>query len=269
MGTALTERQLKELSRLTRRLVLCFDGDAAGEAATLRGMELAAAQGFELRVVTLPPGLDPADVAEGFEAQVARAETYLGYRVRLEIERAEDRQEAFVRVREVLSRAEDSPERRRGRCGSPPTGSTCRRRRRRGSRRQPVRRRDRARSRRVSWMRARGSSGTRSPASSGTAASCACSPSSARRTSTTRCTGRLVEALVVGGSGRRRSSSPLLAELDARAASEGIDEETAEQLLLRLRERRLRRELEGADEARLPDLQHALAKVRTAFREFV
>ena len=30
MGTALTERQLKELGRLTRRLWLCFDGDAAG-----------------------------------------------------------------------------------------------------------------------------------------------------------------------------------------------------------------------------------------------
>ena len=41
MGTALTERQLKELQRLTRRLYLCFDSDAAGEEATLRGMELA------------------------------------------------------------------------------------------------------------------------------------------------------------------------------------------------------------------------------------
>src|SRR5438046_7431153 len=41
MGTALTERQLKELGRLTTRVWLCFDGDAAGEAATLRGMELA------------------------------------------------------------------------------------------------------------------------------------------------------------------------------------------------------------------------------------
>ena len=40
LGTALTERQLRELSRLTKKVVLCFDGDAAGEAATLRGMEL-------------------------------------------------------------------------------------------------------------------------------------------------------------------------------------------------------------------------------------
>ena len=111
MGTALTERQLKELGRLTKRVWLCFDGDAAGEAATLRGMELAAAQGLDVRVVALPSGFDPADLADGFEQRLARAESYLGYRVRLEIERAADRQEAFVRVRDVLSRFEESPER--------------------------------------------------------------------------------------------------------------------------------------------------------------
>src|SRR3954447_15503230 len=111
MGTALTDRQLKELGRLTKRLWLCFDGDAAGEAATLRGMELAAPQGFEVHVVALPPGLDPADLADGFEQRLGSAESYLLYRTRIEIERAADRQEAFVRVRDVLARFEDSPQR--------------------------------------------------------------------------------------------------------------------------------------------------------------
>ena len=111
MGTALTERQLRELGRLTQRIVLCFDGDAAGEAATLRGMELAAAQGFEVRVVALPAGTDPADLADGFEERIRDATSYLLHRVRLEVERAPDRQEQFVRAREVLGRFEDSPER--------------------------------------------------------------------------------------------------------------------------------------------------------------
>src|ERR687887_258586 len=111
MGTALTERQLKELGRLTTRLWLCFDGDAAGEAATLRGMELAAAQGFDVHVVALPPGFDPADLADGFEQRLGSAESYLLYRTRIEIERAADRQEGFMRVREVLARFEDSPQR--------------------------------------------------------------------------------------------------------------------------------------------------------------
>src|SRR6185503_17892653 len=111
MGTALTDRQLKELGRLTTRLWLCFDGDAAGEAATLRGMELAAAQGLEVHVVALPPGFDPADLADGFDQRLGAAESYLLYRTRIEIERAADRQEGFVRVRDVLARFEDSPQR--------------------------------------------------------------------------------------------------------------------------------------------------------------
>src|SRR5207244_10495503 len=87
MGTALTEQQLRELGRLTKRLWLAFDGDAAGESATLRGMELAASQGFDVKVVALPPGVDPADDASGFEAKLARAEPYLGHRTRLELDR--------------------------------------------------------------------------------------------------------------------------------------------------------------------------------------
>ena len=111
MGTALTEQHLRELARLTKRLYLCFDADAAGEEATLRGMERAHGQGFEIRVVVLPLGQDPADAPTGFEQRLGQAESYLHYRVRLELERATDRQEAFVRAREILSKAEDSPER--------------------------------------------------------------------------------------------------------------------------------------------------------------
>ncbi len=60
----------------------------------------------------------------------------------------------------------------------------------------------------------------------------------------------------------------LLAELDARADAEGIDAETGKQLLLRLRERALERELAEADFDRTKELQAALAKVREAVREF-
>jgi hypothetical protein len=55
---------------------------------------------------------------------------------------------------------------------------------------------------------------------------------------------------------------PLLAELDARAATEGIDQETAKELLLRLRERQVRRELETADLERTKELQEQLEKIR-------
>src|SRR5919202_2180364 len=111
MGTALTERQLRELGRLARRLYLCFDADAAGEEATLRGMELATSQGFDVRAVPLPPGLDPADVADGFEERLGGAESYVVYRVRIELERADDRQLAYLRAQEILNRFPESPER--------------------------------------------------------------------------------------------------------------------------------------------------------------
>jgi hypothetical protein len=62
-------------------------------------------------------------------------------------------------------------------------------------------------------------------------------------------------------------TTALLAELDARAAAEGIDEETARQLLLRLRERRLRRELAHAEPERIEELQEQLVKVRAAAGE--
>jgi len=59
----------------------------------------------------------------------------------------------------------------------------------------------------------------------------------------------------------------LRAELDARAAQEAIDERTGRELLLRLRERQLKRDLSGADLARTTELQAQLAKIRQALAE--
>src|SRR3954468_23201508 len=111
MGTALTDLQLRELGRLTRRLWLAFDGDAAGEAATLRGMQLAADQGFDVKVVALTEGVDPADDPAAFQRKLGDAEPYLVYRTRIEIERAEDRENAFRTGKALLDAGSDSPER--------------------------------------------------------------------------------------------------------------------------------------------------------------
>jgi DNA primase len=259
MGTALTERQLKELSRLTHKAWLCFDGDAAGEAATLRGMEIAAAQGFDVRVVALPPGQDPADLAEEFDERLARAESYLAYRVRLEIERAADRQEGFVRVREVLSRFEDSPERqdavrlaadrldlpKETQAGLAPQG-------RRGATGE------------ISPRLLEKGSRLERDALSGVAAHPELREMLAELAPEhfdTELHRRAREHLLEPGE-PDEELVPLLAELDARAATEGIDEETAKELLLRLRERQVRRELESADLERTKELQEQLAKIR-------
>src|SRR5947207_7066755 len=267
MGTALTERQLKELSRLTRKLYLCFDADAAGEAATLRGMDLAAAQGFDVRVVALPPGTDPADAAEGFEERLAKAESYVFYRVRLELERAPDRQEAFVHAREILSRFEDSPERQQ-------------------ALRLVADRLDLPRETQAGLVPRRGGRGTTPEVSpklleagerlerdalAGVAAHpdlrevlAGLSPdhfdSDLHR--------RAREHLLEPGEADRELVQ-LLAELDARAAAEGIDEATTKELLLNLHERRLRRELQNADLERTKELQEELERLRSAATNLV
>jgi DNA primase len=107
MGTALTERQLKELAHGTHRIYLCFDADAAGQAATLRGMELAAAQGFEIRIVTLPPGKDPDDIAGEFERYLGEATSYARHRVKLAIDEGDSLQSRLEHVQKVIALFEE------------------------------------------------------------------------------------------------------------------------------------------------------------------
>jgi DNA primase len=65
-GTALTNEQLNLLKRFTSNLAIAFDQDAAGNAATLRGLDLARQLDFNIRVITLPPeaGKDPDEAAQ-------------------------------------------------------------------------------------------------------------------------------------------------------------------------------------------------------------
>ena len=62
MGTAITERQLLILKRLTKNMVLALDADSAGEAAMLRCVGYENALATEVKVVILPPGKDPDDI---------------------------------------------------------------------------------------------------------------------------------------------------------------------------------------------------------------
>src|SRR6266545_1176290 len=62
MGTALTPEQAVKLRRLSPSVVVCYDGDPAGRAATRGALTHLLAQGFSARVVRLPAGLDPHDV---------------------------------------------------------------------------------------------------------------------------------------------------------------------------------------------------------------
>jgi len=82
-GTALTPYQLKILKRYSENLFTCFDMDVAGDSATKRGIDLAQIQGFNIKVVTLPENLDPADViskdSKEFEKLIEKALSILDF----------------------------------------------------------------------------------------------------------------------------------------------------------------------------------------------
>jgi len=257
MGTALTEQQVRELSRLTRRLYLCFDADAAGEAATLRGMELAVKQGFDVRVVPLPPGDDPADAAEGFEQRLEAALAYPLYRVRLIVDDPPDRQAAHREAKAFLDALADSPQRHDAwRYVNDKLGMTVQL--------QSA----------VSTVKAAPVSlrvlaaGDRLERDA--LAGCLAHPELLSLLAELAPDhfddepNRRFREAIVDGLEPPEDLVALRAELSARAAAEEIDEATAKQLLLRLRERHLRRQLAAADLERTPELQAALSEIREA-----
>ncbi|HKH30893.1 MAG TPA: DNA primase [Gaiellaceae bacterium] len=257
MGTALTEQHVRELSRLTRRVYLCFDADAAGEAATLRGMELAVKQGFDVRVVALAPGNDPADAAEGFEERLDASLPYPLYRVKLIVDDPPDRQTAYREAKAFLDGVTDSPERHEAwRYVNDRLGMTVQLQSAVATvKAAPVSPRVLAAGERLER-----------DALAGCLAHLDLIPLLAELTPDHfdgDANRRLHEALVAGVEAPDDLVA-LRAELSARGAAEEIDQATGRQLLLRLRERQLRRELAAADLERTPELQAALSQIREA-----
>jgi len=260
MGTALTEAQLRELNRLTKRIFLCFDADAAGQDATLRGMELAVKQGFDVKIVTLPKGTDPADDPAAFEQQLRAPVSYAVHRVRLLHAKAVDRTAAFNAIQAFLQTQPDSPEHLDARrlatdlLDLPPETQAALAPRTRSS-----------------------VAGVISPRllEAGVRLERSALAGVAAHAELTRyleelgpehftdALHRRARAHLLGQEPADSELTPLMAELYALGDMEEITEETAMQLLLRLRERRLQDELRNA-----PGVQRkALAEAVEAIRE--
>ncbi|MBX6353845.1 MAG: DNA primase [Thermoflavifilum sp.] len=62
LGTAFTREHADRIRQAASRLVIVYDGDAAGVQAAERALDVAAEAGLEVRLVILPDGMDPDDV---------------------------------------------------------------------------------------------------------------------------------------------------------------------------------------------------------------
>jgi DNA primase len=83
-GTSLTESQIRLLARYSRRVVVNYDPDSAGVAATERSLALLLEEGFEAKVLALPGGLDPDSFVRkqgppAYRQLLATAPSYIDY----------------------------------------------------------------------------------------------------------------------------------------------------------------------------------------------
>lgn len=59
LGTALTVQQARLLKRYTQLVYIAYDGDAAGQNATIRGLDILSHEGIDVRVIVFPDAQDP------------------------------------------------------------------------------------------------------------------------------------------------------------------------------------------------------------------
>ena len=82
-GTALTPYQLRIIKRYSDNILSAFDMDVGGDSATKRGTDLAQLLGFNIKVVTMAEGKDPADILcqdpENWAKNVKEAKSILDY----------------------------------------------------------------------------------------------------------------------------------------------------------------------------------------------
>ncbi len=88
LGTAFTEAQARLLHRSAKELLIAYDMDGAGRAATKRAIEIARKVGIRLRIVTLPDGKDPDEYirthgAEAWQEAVRAAQGVIDYSLKM------------------------------------------------------------------------------------------------------------------------------------------------------------------------------------------
>ena len=88
-GTSLTTEQIRLLARFTKNITVMYDGDSAGQHASLRGIDMILKEGLNVRVVLLPAEDDPDSFARTHSAEEVReyvkrnSQDFISYKAKL------------------------------------------------------------------------------------------------------------------------------------------------------------------------------------------
>lgn len=112
MGTALTPEQAKLIKRYCDKVFICYDGDSAGQKATVRGLDILYQADLDVRVMSLPDGMDPDEYVraygkEGFAEQMMKALPLFEYKLyhaakQYDLTMAEERGKYAVEAMNIL-----------------------------------------------------------------------------------------------------------------------------------------------------------------------
>lgn len=121
MGTSLTQEQARLIKRYADTVYISYDGDAAGQKANLRGMDILKDEGLNVKVVPLPEGLDPDDVikqqgAEGYRKCLDAAMPLIDYKLKVlgrdfDLSKTEDKRTYVAEALDVVRTSETATER--------------------------------------------------------------------------------------------------------------------------------------------------------------
>jgi DNA primase len=112
LGTALSEHHAKELVRRVPKVVVCFDGDAAGRQAAVAAVRTLLGSALEVSVLLLPQGQDPDEVvrregAEAFRGRLAGALNATDFLLELMGPTREERRRNLLQTLEIVDACPD------------------------------------------------------------------------------------------------------------------------------------------------------------------
>ena len=94
LGTAFTAEQAKLLSRYARKIIFCYDSDAAGQNATVRALPIMKNTGAEVFILVIPDGKDPDEFIrkhgkDAFEQLLKNVTPVIDYQFRYKLEHSD------------------------------------------------------------------------------------------------------------------------------------------------------------------------------------